>query len=145
MGVAMALCGVGFGVNLFYCIKNGARHANDPIYPILQYILMFFVTITLFVLLLSILVFSAYTVDEKYFKTKFGFITSRYEVQKIAVITLDRKTNKLTVTFTDDQYIIVVVKKEWYEEFVTALLTANPVIRYEIISLESDGTDKDKN
>ena len=144
MGVAMALCVVGFGVNLFYCIKNGVKHANDPIYPIMQYVLMFFVTVTLFTLLLSILLFSAYIVDEKYFKTKFGFITSKYEVEKIAEITLDRKTNKLTVTFTDEQFIVVVVKKEWYDEFVSALLKANPAIKYDVISLENDGTDSDK-
>ena len=144
MGIAMALCAVGFGVNLYYCIKNGVKHANDPVYPIMQYVLMFFVTVTLFVLLLSILIFSAYIVDEKYFKTKFGFITSKYEIEKIADVTLDRKTNKLTVTFTDGQFIIIVVKKEWYDEFVSALLKVNPSIKYDVISLESNDVDSDK-
>ncbi|MDE6690947.1 MAG: hypothetical protein K2K04_03165 [Clostridia bacterium] len=142
MIVGMVLCAVGFGINLFYCITNGARHAADPVYPIMQYVLMFFVTVVLFVLLLSIMVRSAYVIDGKVFKTRFGFIVSKYDVEKIENITLDRKTDKLTVTFTNKEFMVIVVKQEWYEEFITSLLLANPKIEYTINSLEN--TDKDK-
>lgn len=138
MVLGMVLCGVGFGVNLFYCITNGASHAADPVYPIMQYVLMFFVTVVLFVLLLSIMVRSAYVIDGKVFKTRFGFIVSKYDVEKIENITLDRKTNKLTVTFKSGEFIVIVVKQEWYEEFITALLLANPNIKYDIISIENE-------
>ena len=40
----MVLCGVGFGVNLYYCLTNGIKHAADPVYPIMQFVLMFLVT-----------------------------------------------------------------------------------------------------
>lgn len=142
MVLGMVLCGVGFGVNLYYCITNGARHAADPVYPIMQYVLMFFVTVVLFALLLGIMLFSAYIIDGKYFKTRFGFITSKYDVEKIDAVTLDRKTDKLTVTFKSGEFIVVVVRQEWYDEFITALLLANPKIEYSVISLENDGTDK---
>lgn len=144
MCIAMALCAVGFGVNLYYCIKNGASHANTPVYPIIQYTLMFFVTVTLFVFILTILLFSAYSVDGKHFKTRFGLITSKYDVDKIELITLDRKTGKLTVTFKDGQYLVIVIKKQQYDDFVSALLNVNPSISYDVISLESNGTDDDK-
>ena len=142
MILGMVLCGVGFGVNLYYCITNGARHAADPVYPIMQYVLMFFVTVVLFALLLSIMLRSAYVIDGKFFKTRFGFITSKYDVEKIENITLDRKTDKLTVSFTSGEFIVVVVKQEWYDEFITALLLANPKIKYDIISLENTDNDK---
>ena len=142
MIVGMALCGVGFGVNLFYCIKNGARHAADPVYPILQYVLMFFVTVLLFTLLLSILLGSAYVVDGKIFKTKFGFIVSKYDVEKMTEVNLDRKTNKLTVHFESGEFIVIVVRQDWYENFIDAILEANPKIEYTVTSLENDGTDK---
>lgn len=142
MILGMVLCVLGFGVNLYYCITNGARHAADPVYPIMQYILMFFVTVVLFVLLLSILVSSAYVIDGKTFKTRFGLIVSKYDVEKIENITLDRKTNKLTVTFTSGEFMVIVVKQDWYDEFVTALLLANPKIKYDIISLDNTDTDK---
>lgn len=142
MILGMALCGIGFGVNLYYCITNGARHAADPVYPIMQYVLMFFVTVVLFTLLLSIMLRSAYIIDGKTFKTRFGFITSKYDVEKIENITLDRKTNKLTVTFTSGEFMVIVVRQEWYDEFITELLLANPKIEYNVISLDNSDLDK---
>lgn len=143
MILGMVVCGVGFAVNLYYCITNGVRHAADPVYPIMQYVLMFFVTVVLFALLLSIMLNSAYVIDGKYFKTRFGLITSKYDVEKIDNIVLDRKTEKLTVTFTSGEFMVVVVKQEWYDEFITALLLANPKISYTVNSL--DGGDADDN
>ncbi len=140
--VGLLLCLAGFGLNLAFCIKNGISSAADPVYPILQYSLMFFVTVALFVLLITILLFSSYTVDGETFKTRFGLIVSKYDVKKITDVVLDKKTNKLTVTFESGEFIVIVVKQEWYEEFVDALLKANPEIKYSINSLENDGTDK---
>lgn len=140
MILGMALCGLGFGLNLFYCIKNGVSHAADPVYPILQYVLMFIVTVVLFVLLLSILLFSSYSVDGMYFKTKFGLIVSKYDVEKINEVALDRKSNKLTVHFKSGEFIVIVVKQEWYDNFIDAVLEANPKIEYTVNSLENDGS-----
>ena len=144
MIIGLVLCGVGFAVNLFYCIKNGTRNAADPVYPIMQYVLMFFITVFLAAIIISVMANSAYVIDGKTFKTKFGFIISKYDVEKIENCTLDRKTNKLTVTFTSSEFIVIVVKQDWYEDFVNALLAANPKIEYTVNSLENDGTNTDK-
>lgn len=142
MLAGMALCVIGFAVNLYYCVTNGVKHAADPVYPIMQYVLMFFVTVVLFALLLSIMLRSAYVIDGKTFKTRFGFITSKYDVEKIDGITLDRKTNKLTVSFSSGEFIVIVVKQEWYDEFINALLEVNPKIEYTVNSLENNDPDK---
>lgn len=140
--LGLVMCAAGFAVNLAFCIKNGISSAPDPVYPILQYSIMFFVTVLLFALLLSTLLFSAYIVDGKTFKTRFGFITSKYDVEKMTTVTLDRKTNKLTVEFDNGQFIVIVVKQEWYNDFIEAVLAANPKIEYTIVSIENDGSDK---
>lgn len=139
--VGILLSVAGFSVNLIYLIKNGVDKAADPVYPILQYSIMFAVTVTLFVILVSILFNSCYVVDGKYFKTKFGFITSKYDVEKITAVTLDKKTDKLTVAFDSGEFIVVVVKQEWYEAFIDEILKVNPAIEYSVISLDSTGTD----
>lgn len=144
MILGMVVCAVGFGVNTFYLITNGVKSAADPVYPILQYVLMYFVTVVLFALLFSILLFSSYIIDGKTFKTKFGFITSKYDVEKIENITLDRKTNKLTVTFSNGEFMVIVVKQEWYEQFIDELMKANNKIEYTINSVENDGTQDKK-
>lgn len=140
----LILSAAGFTVNLVMCIINGVSSAADPVYPILQYTLMFFVTVALFAILLSVLLNSAYVIDGKSFKTKFGFITSKYDIASIVNVTLDRKTNKLAVTFENDTYIVIVVKQDWYDDFIKALLEANPQIEYTINSLEKPEDENKK-
>lgn len=140
----VALCVAGFAVNLWRCIAIGVDYAADPVYPIIQYTLMFFVTVLLAILLITIYFNSCYQIDGKTFKTRFGILVSKYDVEKIESIVLDRKTDKLSVTFTDGSYIVVVVRQDWYNDFVQAVLDANPKIEYSIRSIENDGEDKNK-
>lgn len=142
LGIALSVAG--FTVNLVMCILNGVSSAANPMYPILQYSLMFFATVALFAILVSVLLNSAYVIDGKKFKTQFGFIVSKYNVDEIETVTLDRKTNKLAVTFSNGSYIIIVVKQDWYDDFISALLEANPKIEYSINSLENKPEDDNK-
>ena len=142
LGIAISVAG--FAVNLAMCITRGVSSAVDPVYPLLQYSLIFFVTAALFAILVSVLISSAYVIDGKKFKTQFGFIVSKYDVETIEEIVLDRKTNKLCVNFTNGNYIIIVVRQDWYDDFIEALLAANPKIEYSINSLENKSDDKDK-
>ncbi len=137
------LSAAGFTLNLVMCIRDGVKNAAQPVYPIIQYTLMFFVTVVAFALLLSILLFSAYVIDGKTFKTRFGFIVSKYDCEKITTVTLDRRTKKLTVAFKSGEFMVIVVKQDWYEDFIAALLETNPAIEYNIVSLEND-IDEDK-
>lgn len=141
--VGIALSVAGFAVNLYYCIANGIGQAADPVYPILQYTLMFLVTVALFAILISVLISSYYIIDGKYFKTKFGFIVSKYDVQTIDSIVDNKKTGKLTVTFENGEYMVIVVKQEWYNDFIEALLAVNRKIEFSIISLDKDDIDKE--
>lgn len=141
--VGIALCVVGFGINLYFCITVGISSAANPVYPIIQYAAMFFVSVLLFVLLISILISSYYAVEGKHFKTCFGLIKSSYNIEDIETIELDRTTNKLSVYFKNGNYIVVVVKEEWYNDFVQAILDVNSKIEYSIKSkTEKDNNDK---
>ncbi len=140
-GIALSV--VGFGLNLFVCIKNGISSAADPVYPIIQYTLMFAVTVALFAILLSILISSYYLVDKEQIVTSFGFIKSKYKIKDIETIELDRNTNKLSVYFSDDTFVVIVVKEEWYSQFVQAILDINPKIEYSIKSKENTPDDKE--
>ncbi len=142
ISLGLVLSVAGFAVNLTYCIMNGIETAADPVYPIMQYVLMFIVTVGLFVLLVSLLLNSAYVISDKQFKTKFGIIVSKYDVAKIETVVLDRKTDKLSVTFDNGEFIVIVVKQDWYNDFIEALLAANPKIEYTINSIENGDTDK---
>jgi len=144
MIAALVLCAAGFAVNLTFLIKDGIS-VSQPVYAVLRYALMFFVTIALAAIIISIMASSAYIIDGKTFKTKFGFIVSKYDVDKIDSVVLDRKSGKLTVTFENDEFIVIVVKQEWYNDFIENLIKANTDIEYSIVSLDNVDNPPDKN
>lgn len=139
---AIALSAAGFGITTWRLISNRSTYVATPFYNIMTYVLMYLITVALIVICVSVLLKSQYVIDGKTFKTRFGFIVSKYDVKKIDCVTLDRKTDKLTVTFTSGEFIVVVVKQEWYDEFITELLLANPKIEYTVNSLDNSDIDK---
>lgn len=141
IGIALAV--IAFGVNTFFVFRDGLG-VDNPVYPILRYVLMYFVSVLLFVVLTSLLLSSYYVVDGKTLKTSFGIIKSKYDIEKIESVVLDRTTGKLSVFFTDNNYIVIAVKEEWYEDFTDALLAANPKIEFSIKSKENTPDDEIK-
>ncbi|MCD8373475.1 MAG: PH domain-containing protein, partial [Clostridia bacterium] len=142
--VCLALCVAGFCLNLYNVIAVGLSQSAVQSLTIIRYVLMFFVTVALFVILISLLAHSNYTIKDKEFCTNFGFIKSKYNIDDIKEISLDRKTSKLCVTFKNENYMMIVVKPEWYESFIDALMEANPEIEYFIDSETSVDPDENK-
>ncbi len=143
--ICLALCAAAFAVNLWQIIKDVAEQTPMDTFRILRYIVMSIVTVVLFAILISLLISSRYVVDGTTLKTCFGFIASKYDITRIDSILLDRKTNKLSAVFKDETFIVIVVRPEWYSDFVQAILDVNPSIEYSINSMTSeDGDKKDK-
>ena len=142
--ISIALCFVGVGINIFLIITGDVKSAANPVYPIIQYTLMFLIPAVLLIILVSLLISSYYSIEDKYFKTIFGIIKSKYEISDIETVILDRTTNKLSVYFKNNSFIVVVVKDEWYNEFIDALCKANRNISFSIKSKENSGDKDDK-
>lgn len=135
-GIALSVAA--FAINTYFVIAEGTGSAANAFYPILRYTLMYFVSVAACVLLVSLLVSSYYAISGKTFKTSFGIIKSKYDVDKIESVVLDRNVKKLAVYFDDKNFIVIVVKEEWYVNFIDELLKANPNIEYTINSKEND-------
>ena len=142
--VGIALCFIGIGLNIFTVVTGDIASAANIFFPIIQYSLMFLIPSVLLVILISLLVSSYYSIDGKTLKTSFGIIKSKYDITKIETVLLDRTTNKLSVYFNDNNFIVIVVKEDWYDDFIDALCKANTDIEFSINSKENDGND-DKN
>ena len=142
LGLALSVAAI--AADTYLVIAEGIKSAAYPVYPIIQYTLMYLVGILLFIILLSLLLSSYYSVDGTTFKTSFGIIKSKYDVNKIESIVLDRTTGKLAVYFNESTFVVIVVKEEWYEEFIDALLKANPKIEYSVKSKENTPDDNEK-
>ncbi|MDE7454006.1 MAG: hypothetical protein K2N22_06325, partial [Clostridia bacterium] len=142
--IGIALCFVGLGINVFAIITGDIKSAANPVYPIIQYTLMFLIPIVLLFILISLIVSSYYAIDGTTLKTSFGIIKSKYDISAIDTVLLDRNTNKLTVYFKNNSFVVIVVKEEWYDEFIDALCKANRSIEFSIRSKEpEDKNDKD--
>ncbi|MDE5667271.1 MAG: hypothetical protein K2I29_03430 [Clostridia bacterium] len=139
-GMVLALAA--FAMNTYFVITENIESAANAFYPILRYTLMYLVSTVTFVLLLCVLLSSYYSISGTTFKTSFGVIKSKYDISKIESVVLDRKTNKLSIYFGETDFIVVVVKEEWYEKFIDDLLQANPNIEYTIASKENDIDEK---
>ena len=134
---------MGLGINIYSVVTSNIGESANMVYPIIQYSLMFLIPVVLLVLLISLVLSSYYSIDEKTLKTSFGIIKSKYDIKEIQAIVLDRTNNKLTVYMKNNVLFVIVVKEEWYEDFIDTLCKANPEIEYSIRSKENDN-DKDK-
>ena len=140
--IGIVFCFVGLGLNIFSIITSDIKQSANIIYPIIQYTLMFLIPTVLLVLLVSLLFSSYYSVDDKYLKTSFGIIKSKYSLTDIETIMLDRTNNKLSVYMQNENFFVIVVKEDWYEDFIETLCKANPKIEYTIRSKGNDDNDK---
>lgn len=136
LGLALSVAGI--ALNTFNIFSEQVWLYTNNAFDIIRYVLVYLISVALSVILISLLVSSYYSVDEKHFKTSFGIIKSSYDVKKIKLINIDRATNKLSVYFDENKYIVIVVKKEWHDDFVDALLKVNPEIEFSIQSKEND-------
>lgn len=140
--LGLALAAVAFGLTLYNVISGSYNNSANIIYPIISYAAMFFASALMATMLISLLVSSYYAVGEKKFKTSFGLVKSVFDTDNIVKILLDRETNKLTVFFKDNSFVVVVVKTEWYEDFISELLKCNPSIEYTVNSKTNSPDDK---
>ena len=140
----LVLAVAAFGLNIYSVATENINEAANPAFDIIRYILLFGVSVALFVILISLIASSYYSVDEKYFKTSFGVIKSKYKLEDIDSIILDRETNKLSLYLKNESFIVVAVKPDWYDEFITAILAGNPNIEYSIKSKENSPDDEPK-
>lgn len=142
--LGLALAAAAFGVTLYNVISGSYKNSANIVYPLIGYAAMFFVSVLLFIILVSLLISSYYSINDKILKTSFGIIKSKFPIENIESIILDRKTNKLSVNFKDKSFIMIVVKPEWYEEFINDLLSRNSSIEYSINSKENSPDDPPK-
>lgn len=139
--IGLALAVAAFGVTVYNVIKDDILLTNN-VYAIIGHSIMLLISVLLFVILISLIISSYYSVGNNILKTSFGIIKSKFHLENIKRIVLDRQTNKLAVHFVDESFIMIVVKPEWHDEFISELLKNNPKIEYTINSKQNSPDDQ---
>lgn len=112
----------------------------SSVYDWLKFLLLYFVGIFLAILIVAMLIKSQYIVTDKELIVQFGIVKSKYEIKKIFSARIFKKSNKLTIYFDDfkTKYMIIVVREEWYDEFVKALGERNEKIEFDYVTAEEE-------
>lgn len=127
--------GIGFTVYRIY------RLGFSTVLLSIQHVVILIACVLLIVILVSILIRSCYKITDKEVLLWFGIIKSAYKIADIESVHLFTKTNKLVLYFKNERYTVIVVKPEWYNDFIKELLSKNSKIRYDVST--TDGTEDD--
>ena len=143
--LGLALCVAGFGLTLWRFL-NFLKEDLSNIYGWMQYVILFFVSVFLAALIISMLISSQYVITDRYLILQFGFIKQKYALKQIDSIHLFKGLNKLAVYFDDfkTKYTIIVVKDVWYDEFIRCLLEHEPKIAFSFSTPEEEEEIKKK-
>ncbi len=142
IGLAIAvivLCGVGIVVSALRIKNQGVRGFSDALKSPFLIAVCVFCIITV----ISIFAKAQYIVDERCFRTQFGFIKSSVEIKDVTAIVLNTDLKKLTV-YLGEQFFVLSVNPNWNEDLVQALRAVNPNIDYSF-TLADKPSDEQKN
>ena len=139
MIVGLALCAACIGLTSWQ-LADFIRTDLTSVYDWLKFFLLYFVAGFLAVLIVSMLVKSQYILTDKELILQFGFVKSKYAIKKIFSARVFKKSNKLTVYFDDfkTKYMVIVVREDWYDEFVKELGSRNERIEFDYVSAEEE-------
>jgi len=126
MIIALILSLFGFAVNIYRLIN----FSDATVFNYISVILMLLVTVLLTVIIISVLISSNYILTKEKLISKFGIVKSDILLKNITSLVHFKKTDKLVIYF-DDKYSVIVVKKEWYDDFIKTILQYNPKIVYD--------------
>ena len=131
--LALSLAGVIwniFNVFSFAKIGNTFKLVSSSIIAVLALIIFIFV--------LSVIFYGRYVIKDGYLFTCFGFLKNKTSVKEIIGVTHFKKSNKLVVYFCTEEYTVIVIEPERYDDFVLALRDLNKAIVYDA---KIDGED----
>jgi hypothetical protein len=121
----LAVVGAVFNIiNLVKFADNAGR--------IIAFIILLLVCLVMLAFAVWIYFFSYYLIEEDGFKLVFGPIKTVVDVKTITEICLFKQKDTLVVYFGEENYQIILIKKEEYDAFFDAVKTINPSIFYSV-------------
>ena len=138
--LVLLLCVAGIVVTVYRMIINGGILSPTDLlkYPFLIAVCLFCIAI-----IIALLIKSQYLVTKDELITQFGFIKTKYPVKDITELEHDRDTHKLTVKF-GEQFCVMSCASDWADDFVRAILQANPNIEYSYTLTENKPQNGDE-
>jgi len=96
------------------------------------------ISIVFIVIVTSMLISTKYTITDKEIVLSYGIIKNPIKISEIKEIKLHVKNKRLELIFDDESYFNIIIKEEWFEDFVNELKLKSSNI---IFSQESENND----
>ena len=125
--LSLALCVAGLVWNVF----NAINFAGNNTFKLISSCVIVALSGALFVLILGVIFYSRYIIKDGYLYTCFGFVKSKTPLTEVIEVTKFKKSNKLVVYFSTEEYTVIVISPEFYDDFVVALRNGNKSIVYD--------------
>jgi hypothetical protein len=121
----IALCTAGTALSIWRVVKYGIRNFNDALKS------PFLIAICLFgiVVVIAMFIRSRYVITQDTLIMQFGFIKSKFAIEKFTSVLLDTDSKKLTV-YMGEEFFVVTTNPEWNNDFVQALREVKPDIEF---------------
>lgn len=144
IGLLLSLSG--FGITLWRFLDFLKGEDINSVYTWIQYVLLFFVSVFLAAIIVAMLIRSQYVITGTHLILQFGFIKQKHAISTIFSVHLFKGLNKLAVYFDDykTNYIVIVVKETWYDDFIKTLIERKPSIAFTFSTPEEEADAKKK-
>jgi hypothetical protein len=130
----LIVCAVGLALNIY----NLTQYLGYKFFKILPFVIYTIITGFLIFVVLSVMLFSNYTLKKGYLYVSFGIFVSKTKIDEIVSITHFKKSDKLVVYFKHQAFSVIVIAREKYDDFVLSLRKLNSAI---LFSKQFDGED----
>ncbi len=134
LSVVLAVCLFSLYINIY----NFTQYFSYSLFKFLPFILYIIISLFLIVVVLSIMLFSGYSLKNGCLYVRFGIFVSKTSIDEIVAITHFKKSDKLVVYYKHQAFSVIVIAKDRYDDFVLRLRELNKNI---LFSRQIDGED----
>ncbi|MBR2321904.1 MAG: PH domain-containing protein [Clostridia bacterium] len=119
------LCAAGTALSIWRIAEYGVKGFNDVLKsPFLIAICLFGIAVVV-----ALLIRSRYVITKDTLTIQFGFIKSKFAIEKFTSVLLDTDSKKITV-YMGEEFFVVTTSPEWNNDFVQALREVKPDIEF---------------
>lgn len=123
--VALLLSGGGIAWNIYNLLNN--NKLTKLIVSALTAILSF----AIFLLAVSVLIYSRYSFKNKLAILRFGIFTTKFNLEKAIKIVHFKLSDKLVLYFDNATFTTILIKSTLYSDFIQAVRQINPSVQFE--------------
>ena len=123
------LAAVCFGWNLYRLIVSLDNPVQMTAYEYIRIALCLVLPIAFASFVTSATISSYYLISEKHIKV--GFLSDKYKTSDVSSLVKNIRTNRLTIVFTDESTLNVVIEPAKFDDFCSEIMKHNRNVSYE--------------